>query len=388
MSDHIHPPFDDDALDRVWDALVRGQQPAVPLPPDVAQALRRLSSIDPAPQSSTVRERAWAEAWKRMQSPQSIEEDAAMPATQISLNHHQTPSIALPPWPENVRPAASPGRLNRKWAVVAALIAATLIAFMVYRSFDPIGSDPDNGPVIPAAVMQEVTPTPAPLGEHKITIDLPASMVHSTGAISAGWDYIEFPADSAFTYVPYCCPGPFIEYVLDGQLTVQSAAPMTIIRSDDTTESIPAGQNVTILTGDAFLAENEAELQAKNTSGSMTQLLGWVLLNDGAFQGHELGGFPRSLDVDLEFGMQVAPGPGQLVLTRYDTIDQIPAPGSNSYQFVLQALHNFLGTPVVASTLIDSKSTPVAGNGYDGFYVLDFIMSPPATASPEATPAV
>ncbi len=95
--------------------------------------------------------------------------------------------------------------------------------------------------------MQEVSPIATPVGEHKITIDLPASMVHSTGAITAGWDYIEFPADSTYTYVPYCCPGPFIEYVLTGQLTVQSAAPMTIIRFDDTTESIPAGQDVTLL---------------------------------------------------------------------------------------------------------------------------------------------
>ncbi len=62
-----------------WDALVRGQQPSVPLPPDVIQALRRLSSIDPAPQSSTVRERAWAETWKRMQPKQSKEEERIHP---------------------------------------------------------------------------------------------------------------------------------------------------------------------------------------------------------------------------------------------------------------------------------------------------------------------
>ncbi len=30
------------------------------------------------------------------------------------------------------------------------------------------------------------------------------------------------------------------------------------------------------------------------------------------------------------------------------------------------------------------EGTPIAGNGYDGFYVLDFFMSPPATATPEA----
>ena len=233
-----------------------------------------------------------------MQSIPPEQELSSIHAMPLSSNHRLPPSRTVA---ENSRAAPSPARIDRRWAFVAAVIAATLLALMVYQFFGPIGSDPDNGPVIPAAVVQEVTPIATPVGEHKITIDLPASMVHSTGSINAGWDYIEFPADSTFKYVPYCCPGPFIEYVLDGQLTVQSAAPMTIIRSDDTTELIPAGQDVTISTGDAFLTENEAELLATNPSDSMTQLLGWVLLNDDEFQGHEVGGFPRSLDVDLEF---------------------------------------------------------------------------------------
>jgi hypothetical protein len=267
---------------------------------------------------------------------------------------------------------------------MAALIAATVFAFVAYGYFGPFGSDPDNGPVIPAVVVQEATSIATPVGEHKITIDLPASMVHSTGSISAGWDYIEFPADTTYTYVPYCCPGPFIEYVLTGQLTVQSVAPMTVIRADDSTESVPIGQDVTLLAGDAFLVENEAELVATNASDSMTQLLGWVLLNEEEFNGHNVGGLPPSLDVDLEFDMQVAPGPGQLVLTRYDTVEQIPDPGQNSYQFILQAYLAPNGEPKVLSSLVKMSATPGAG-GYAGYYVLDFLMSAPGTATPEAT---
>jgi hypothetical protein len=112
-------------------------------------------------------------------------------------------------------------------AIVLALIAASLLAFVAYAILGPFDSDPDNGPVIPAVVLQEVTPTPTPIGEHKLTIDLPADRVHSTGSISAGWDYIEFPQGIPYPYEGYCCPGPFIEYVLTGELTVQSDVPMT-----------------------------------------------------------------------------------------------------------------------------------------------------------------
>jgi hypothetical protein len=236
--------------------------------------------------------------------------------------------------------------------------------------------------------VNESTPVATPSGEHILTIDLPASMVHSTGTISAGWDYIEFPANSKFEYVPYCCPGPFIEYVLSGQLTVQSDAPMTVFRSEGASESIPAGQETPLLAGDAFLAENEARLVATNNGKDLTQLLGWVLVNNNLFSGHGLGGFAHTLSADLEVGMKVTAGPGQVVVTRYDTLEQIPNPAPNGYQFILQAMHSPDGTPTVSSALMEVQGTPVASNGTDGFYVLDFLMSPTSTASPEATPNV
>jgi len=299
----------------------------------------------------------------------------------ISLNHRQPQSI---PVSGHVR--SSSRRIDRRLAAVATSIAASLLAFVAFGFFGPFGSNPDNSPVIPAAVMQEATPMATPVGEHKITIDLPASMVHSTKTISAGWDYIEFPGNSTFEYVPYCCPGPFIEYVLSGQLTVQSDAPMTIFRADGTSESIPVGRETTLLAGDAFLAENEARLVATNNGRELTQLLGWVLVNENLFSGHAIGGFANTLAVDLEVGMKVTAGPGQVVITQYDTLEQIPQPAANSFQFILQAMHSPAGTPTVSNVLTEIQGTPVAGESTDGFYVLDFLMSPPGTASPEATP--
>lgn len=382
MSDHFRLPLDDDALDRYWDALVNGQEPSAQLPPDVAQALRRFSSLDPAPQSSSVRERAWAETWKRMQSTPPEQELSSMHALSISSNHRVPQPI---PVSGHVRSSPS-RRIDRRLAAVATLIAASLLAFVAYGFFGPFASDPENGPIIPAAVMQEATPMATPAGEHKITIDLPASMVHSTKTISAGWDYIEFPGNSTFEYVPYCCPGPFIEYVLSGQLTVQSDAPMTIFRADGTSESIPIGQETTLLAGDAFLAENEARLVATNNGRELTQLLGWVLVNENLFSGHAMGGFAPTLTVDLEVGMKVTAGPGQVIITRYDTLEQIPEPAPNSYQFILQSMQGPDGTPTVSTALTEIQGTLVTGEGSDGFYVLDFLMSPPGPASPEATP--
>jgi hypothetical protein len=385
VSDHLRPPFDDHTLDAYWDALNRGELPSVQLPPDVALALRHLASLDPAPQSSTVRERAWAETWKRIRPIQSNQEHSVMHAIPVSSNHRLPQSRLVP----DIRPpAATIGHIDRRWAVIAVSIVAFLLAFVAYAILGPPHSDPANGPVIPAAVVQDATPAAAPAGEHKLTIDLPASMVHSTGAISAGWDYIEFPANRSYTYTGNCCPGPFIEYVLTGQLTVQSDAPMTIFRADGTSEPLLIGHESTLLPGDAFLAENDAKLVATNNGEELAQLLGWVLVDDARFNGHEMGGFATTLDVDLEFDMAVNPGPGQVIVTRYDRLGQIPKPGPNSYQFVLLAYHTPSGQASVRSEIRDPKGTPVAGDDYDGYYVLDFLMSPPGTPSPTAgTPA-
>jgi hypothetical protein len=284
---------------------------------------------------------------------------------------------------ERAREAPSTSRIDRRSAVAFTLVAAVLLALLAYGVFGRFDSDPDNGPVIPAVVEQEVTPTPTPVGEHKLTFDLPASSVPSTGSINAGWDYIEFPSDQTYSYVGYCCPGPFFEYVLAGQLTVSSDAPMTIYRADGSSESIPIGTEATLGAGDAFLAENDAELVATNHGDDIAQLLGWVLLDDDRFNGHEAGGFAPALDVDLKFDMTVSPGPGRVSITRYDRPDQIPEPAPNSYQFVLQLYHDSTGAAKVTSSLVETLATPVAG-GTDGFYVLEFFMTPPGTPSPNA----
>ena len=379
MSNNHRLPIDESTLNTFWNQVVSGVETdrtiATQLPADVVQAIRSITAIDPAPQSSTVRERAWAETWERIRTTPTEREHASMHAIPLSANQRLPQSL---PVPDHARSAPRIERIDRRLAIVLALIAASLLAFVAYAILGPFDSDPDNGPVIPAVVLQEVTPTPTPIGEHKLTIDLPADRVHSTGSISAGWDYIEFPQGIPYPYEGYCCPGPFIEYVLTGELTVQSDVPMTIFRANGTSESIPVGQETTLLAGDAFLAENDAQLQAINNGEVLTQMLGWVLLNEDGFNGHDLGGFPSSLDVDLEFDMTVNPGPGQLVITRYDRLDQIPDPAPNSYQFVLQAYHDSTGAAKVMSSLVEMPATPGAG-GYDGFYVLDFLMSPPGT---------
>jgi hypothetical protein len=141
---------------------------------------------------------------------------------------------------------------------------------------------------------------------------------------------------------------------------------------------------VTLLTGDAFLTENESEIVATNHGDVLAQLLGWVLVNDARFNGHGVGGFPLSLGVDTEIRMAVNPGPGQVVITRYDTLAQIPDPAPNSYQFVLQAYQEQNGGLKVKSSLVEMPGTPGAGNSNAGYYVLDFFMSPPGTPSPTA----
>ena len=154
MSDHLRAPFDDDALDGYWDAFVSGQQPADQLPSDVGTDLAASRFLDPAPQAGTVRHRAWAETWNRIQSTPPEQEFSSMHAIPSSSNHRQPQSV---PVAKIARVATSPGRIDHRWAVVAALIAATLLAFAAYGFFDPIRFGSGQWTIIPAAVVQEVS---------------------------------------------------------------------------------------------------------------------------------------------------------------------------------------------------------------------------------------
>lgn len=388
MSDGRSIPIDENALDAFLNDIVAGRpierDPSAQLPADVVQAIRHITSLDPSPQSGAVRERAWAETWDHIQQQRS-EQESTMYASAVATGSQAVQSSSSPV-PSGPRERGWSGEFPRGWAAAAALLVLLVTAFAAYAAFGPGRPNSDNGPVIPAVVIQEGSPTPTPAGTPIFRIDLPASSVLSTGTLTSGWDYIVVRATQrTYNYTPNCCPGPFLEYVLEGQLAAQSERPMTIVRADGAQEAIPAGTEVTLFTGDAFLAENDANMDLHNPGATDTHLLGWVLVNDLAFQGHGAAGFAQTLAVDLEFEMQVSPGPGTLVLTRYDDPAEIPAePAPNSYQYILYAGGNALGTPEIGTTPSAPSGTPAPPAPGEGIYVLDFLMSPPATPSPVA----
>ena len=107
-------------------------------------------------------------------------------------------------------------------------------------------------------------------------------------------------------------------------------------------------------------------------------MLGWVLLNEDGFNGHDLGGFPSSLDVDLEFDMTVNPGPGSSSSRVMIGSIRFPIQRRIAINSSCRPITIRLGAAKVMSSLVEMPATPGAG-GYDGFYVLDFLMSPPGT---------
>jgi hypothetical protein len=387
MSSNHRLPIDESVLNAFWNEVVSGSETDLTLtgqlPADVVQALRLITAIDPAPQSSTVRERAWAETWERIRTTSTEQEPSIMHAIPLPSNPSTPTVVPLPGATPRRRPRFS-NRAERRWHVAAVLIAAVLVALAIVRLFGPFGPDPVLGPVIPAVVVTDATPEPA--GAQLFRIELPSSSVVTTGSVSSGLDYVVVPANEhLYRYRPYCCSGPFLEYVLAGQIAIQSGQPMTVIRADGAEETIAVDTEVILTTGDTFVAENDGDLDMRNTGASDTHLLGWVLTGDPRFQGHAAAGFPETMAVDLEFDMQVSPGPATLVLARYDDAADVPPPAApNSYQFVLYMDTNQQGTPVLSDVEAPLQGTPASQTGGAAVFVLDFLMSPPGAASPAA----
>src|SRR6476659_3855441 len=100
MSNNHRLPIDESTLNTFWNQVVSGVETdrsiATQLPADVVQAIRSITAIDPAPHSSTVRERAWAETWERIRTTPTEREHASMHAIPLSANQRLPQSLPVP----------------------------------------------------------------------------------------------------------------------------------------------------------------------------------------------------------------------------------------------------------------------------------------------------
>jgi hypothetical protein len=266
------PPWDeDDPLareDRYWDAVVRGEPPAGTIDPAVAEAIERVHRLDDAtgPDPAFVAR---------------LEEDLmhAFAMNPPIPAHHQRVKAngraTLPPRYLPL-PTPAPSRPRGRWALTqfatALLLLVTLggvyVAFMAQRS----GRDGDRAGLTPNQV---ATPSPSafPTGDYfpffleLVTVDPGARPVLTPDAGG-------------------CCPGPVIDYILEGTDVLRVDGPLHVARASrpGTFETVPTGTAVTLGPGDATIHRTESGWEVINSGTSTLRLL-HVLLSPNGFPG-------------------------------------------------------------------------------------------------------
>jgi hypothetical protein len=292
-----------------------------------------------------------------------------------------------------VQPANRMGlAARRRWPVIPLIAAAALLLVGLgigYVVFGSGFSGDESRTTIPAAVEPAATPSPAPFTEESLLeITIPAAALPQGEGIAAGLAIFTIPPGNRSTWLPYCCDGPLIEYVISGTYTVRAQDPIEVVRSDGMVEEIPAGAEATLEPGDSLLSRNETLVEDANTGDSPVELLSWVVIEQGnSFNGHQLPGWASGAP-DAQFQIDLSPAPATLRIKRIEMIGEAivsaPADGGMLW-FAVPAPVNAAGTPTSEriaklsnGELINaSKETNVA-------YLLTFEQVASAAGSPIA----
>ena len=257
-----------DALDRSWDAVQRGERPPSGQVDDFAAAI--------VARVSESRARPDIEAYHRTVRLRLLEPAALAPQPVLP----SSPPIRLP-----TAPAETPARRARFVPFAAAAVLILLIAAAGYFAFGRDGGNPRMA--IPGVV---ASPSPEPPDPTVLTVTIPAEELPSSDSVSSGLAYVTVPVGNRSRWDAYCCPGPMVEYVVEGSYSVVAEAPVRVVRANGTVEEIPAGTEVTLAAGDALVSRNETAVEAWNGGTEPVLLLNWVYIDDTGFQGHSLPG--------------------------------------------------------------------------------------------------
>jgi acetyl esterase/lipase len=263
-----------DAISRYWDALVQREEPLEEgLDPTLAESIAWTISRDdaPAPDARFVRQ------LEDHLMPLSQTTTAILPATKPGLwttwNGH-APAPRLAPRDRN---GLAPAHL-----ATVALVVLTLVASLIV--FSP-GRPPrvDHPPVL----LPAVAGTPATPTEDELTVEMllsttfPADSIpgedepalaiwHAT--IAAGSE-VAVPAS-----LVACCPGPKIEQVLSGEVTIRVEGPLRVIRAggDGTpgpAEAVAQGTEVVLRPGDTAITDFAAAITYTNRGAVPVRLV-------------------------------------------------------------------------------------------------------------------
>jgi len=284
-----------DALDRYWDAVQRGEQPASsPVDDFAAAVIPRVNEGHARPNIDAYHRRVRL----RVLEPISQKEDPVLTPARPGIRPVATPEI--PAW-------------RSRFAPLAAAVVLVLVAAAGYLAI--VRDDDDRPNSIPAAVV--ATPSlDDPVIEPVFTVTLPAEEIPSGDGVSSGLALFTIPVGHRATWEPTCCPGPMIEYVVEGSYGVRATAPIEVVRANGATEEIAAGAEVTLAAGDALISRNETVVEVWNAGDIPVVLLNWMTI-DGAngHNGHNVPGWVRG-PTGIRFEMTPSNGLATATLLR------------------------------------------------------------------------
>jgi hypothetical protein len=332
------------SIDRYWDEVFQGEPAGSDLgtlDPDLVATVQRVHALDAAPTADPA---FGARLWAELMHAHGIADN---------LRQHPMPDSAAlgQAAAPHRRPATTPfgaPPTRRRWGFAQFATAAVLLLILglVYWALGPGRADDGPRDTIPGAAPTEPSvPTAATEGP-VLKITLPAAALPRGDGVSSGLAHFIIPPGTGSTWEPNCCPGPLVEYVLRGTYSVRAEAAIQIVRADGTVEEVPAGTGVTLGPGDGLISRNETVVEAANVGATPVELLGWVLVEEGGFQGHSLPGWVMG-GADVQGPLAVPAGPAELRLRRVELAPGAaitPPPGSLSFVVVLP--QNAAGTPV------------------------------------------
>jgi hypothetical protein len=279
-----------DALDRHWDALLRGETtPATAdLDADLATLVARLHAAGSAtPTLFPDPDQAWREL-RQVSTPAPVSGSDGEPTPPAWPYPNGHVLADLFPRQSETSPPRRRGRWVLTQLATAALLLLTLAAgFAAIRQRPP--EAPDEGRWVPALVRTvETAPggiVDTPLVETSFS---PEELPH--GEKEATYYRLTIPPGASLPYLggSFCkCSSEHIsagvgaEVVQAGEYTLRLEAPLRVQRegSDRPSEEIPAGREVTLAAGDAVIyPDYAAPGEIRNTGNEPVTLIGVAII--------------------------------------------------------------------------------------------------------------
>jgi hypothetical protein len=326
------------ALRRYWDEIARGE-PATPddLDPEVAALIRRLHALPDVPPPDPTYARRLRES---LMHATMISLPLTDPRTSSVRNGWSTPPGRRPIL--SARPV-SPARWAPAHLMTALLVMLVLIGSVL--AFGPGRPGPqDDAPVfLPAIIRTPATPAgPAASIETLVTTTFPAEAMPTASSPSFVIWYATIAPGTEVAIPPeriQCCPGPQIEHVLAGELTLRVEGPLHVVRASGGTplpaEAVSSGTEVVLRAGDTAVYDFELPATYHNTGTDPLQLVAGGLF--GGSPPVPPAGYAIVTSKERYPAAPVPSGPLTVTLQRTTLAPEavFPAPPSGSIQVVM-----------------------------------------------------